>query len=373
MPLSVLPILRDSPPPQRQQWVPNPYLHVGPDRLYNPQTDRFLLDTDPGFATVRGLQEGTIERPFERTPEIAALLEQGWLTDDVEALSKLYRLKFVSLEAHSVCNQACYFCPVSLDPRERVFMPMEIYQRIVREVAELGEPIEAVFMISYNEPTADPRFIEQVRCLKEAGLPPATLTNGTGLTPQRVDQLVEMGGLRFLSINISTLDRERYQRDRGHDHLRNVMRNLDYAKDRAVAQDMDIVVLGTGNDDHQQDFESIQRYFEGSRFNPKYFVVNDRAGYLQIGMTAFGHEKQLCGCDYMGSRPIQHLHITPRAKVILCCQDYSETFEVGDLNTHSVREVLIGRAMRQARQQVYGIEETPANFFCKNCRYALKR
>ncbi len=370
---SALPILSQPRRALVRSYVPSPYLHVGPDRLYNPLTDRFLLDSDPGFRLVRGLQEGTLEPATERTPEISRLLLDGWLTDDVDSLSRQYRLKYVSLEAHSVCNQACYFCPVSVEPRERVFMTMEQYQRIVREIAELGEPIEAVFMISYNEPTADPRFIEQVRCLKDAGLPPATLTNATGLTPDRVDQLVDMGGLRFLSINISTLDRERYEQDRGHDHLRQVLRNLEYAKDRPVAEDMDIVVLGTGDATHEQDFEAISERFAGSRFNVKQFVVNDRAGYLQIGMSAAGKDRELCGCDYMGSRPVQHLHITPRAKCILCCQDYDERWEVGDLNQQSVREVLEGEAFQRARRWVYGLEAAPRDFLCHNCRYALKR
>ena len=43
-------------------------------------------------------------------------------------------------------------------------------------------------------------------------------------------------------IRLSTLDRGRYQRDRGGDHLELVLRNLDHAKDKPVAQDMDIVV-----------------------------------------------------------------------------------------------------------------------------------
>ena len=54
-----------------------------------------------------------------------------------------------------------------------------LYERIIREIAELGEPIEAVAMIQYNEPTADRRFVDQVRTIKEAGLPAAVLSNGS--------------------------------------------------------------------------------------------------------------------------------------------------------------------------------------------------
>jgi wyosine [tRNA(Phe)-imidazoG37] synthetase (radical SAM superfamily) len=352
---------------------PNRFLHIGPDRVYNPLTDRMLCEGEPGYTELRGLLAGAVGEAELAASVRQHLLDGQWLAGSDEDLSRRFLLKYVSLEAHTVCNQSCYFCPVSVAPREAHFMPTERYLDIVRQLAEFRSTIEAVFMISYNEPTADKRFVEQVRTIREAGLPPAVLTNGTGLTPRRIDELVELGGLRYLSINLSTLDRARYRDDRGGDHLEKVLGHLDYARDRAVSQDMDIVVLGTGDEIHQRDFADIGRRFAGSRFNVKYFVVNDRAGYLRIGLAANNAEKRLAGCEHMGSRPLQHLHITPHSKCILCCQDYSESVVVGDLNTASVREVLTGPEMARMRRYVYGIEESPASFICRNCKFAITR
>jgi MoaA/NifB/PqqE/SkfB family radical SAM enzyme len=243
----------------------------------------------------------------------------------------------------------------------------------VGELAAWRDTIEAVFMINYNEPTADKRFVDQVRTIRAAGLPPAVLTNGTGLTPQRVDALVEMGGLRFLSINLSTLDRERYRKDRGGDHLEMVLRYLDYAKDKPIAEQMDMVVLGTGDDNHRRDFEEISRRFAGSRFTVKSFEVMDRAGYLQIGLKPAVPNQRLCGCENVGSRPLQHLHITPRGKCVLCCEDYDEKYVVGDLARESVRDVLTGPALAQMRRWAYGIDEAPRDFICRGCSFALTR
>jgi hypothetical protein len=351
-------------------WRPSPYLHIADDRLYNPHTDQTLTQGEPGYAELRLLVD-TKARDLAWSDEIEPLAEAGWLVDSETDLSRRFHLKYVSLEAHTVCNQECYFCPVSVSPRKPYFMPTETYERIVGEIAALDEPIEAVFMISYNEPTLDNRFLDQVRCIRDAGLPPSTLTNGTGLTPQRIDALVEMGGLRFLSINISTLDRDRYRQDRGQDHLRQVLRNLDYAKDKPVGEDMHIVVLGMGDDTHRKDYEELAERFAGSRFDVRFWVANDRAGYLEVGLKAEG-QGRLCGCEHMGSRPIHHLHITPRAKCILCCQDYDEAAEVGDLNRNSVLEVLAGDAFAQARRQVYGLEEAPERFICHNCKFSLR-
>jgi hypothetical protein len=228
-------------------------------------------------------------------------------------------------------------------------------------------------MICYTEPPLDMRFVVLVATIRGAGLPPAVLTNGTGLTPARADALVELGGLRFLSINLSTLDADKYEHDRGGRHLDLVLRNLDYCKDLPLAEQMDMVVLGTGDERHQSDFREIQQRFAGSRFNVKYFEVNDRAGILQIGHRAMHHGKRLAGCDLVGSRPLQHLHINPRGQCILCCQDYNETVVVGDLTQQSVLEVLTGQEMMRARRDIYGITEASANFICRNCKFAITR
>jgi molybdenum cofactor biosynthesis enzyme MoaA len=353
--------------------VPEPYLHLGPDRVYNPLTDRLLREGEPGYALLRSLLAGEATVAGSATPELEQLRHDGWLVADDGGLDRRFLLKYASIEAHTVCNQACYFCPVSVAPREDFFMPTEQYERIVGELAAFRSTLEAVFMINYNEPTADPRFVEQVRTIRRAGLPPAVLTNGSGLTPARVDQLLESGGVRFLSINLSTLDRERYADTRGGDHLPIVLRNLDYVKDKPVAERMDIVVLGTGDEAHRRDHEEIGHYFAGSRFDVKYYEVMDRAGYLQIGMKAALPERRLAGCENGGSRPLQHIHITPRAKVVFCCEDYDEYHIVGDLNESSIAQVLAGDEIAKLRRWSYGLEESPAHFMCRKCTYALRR
>lgn len=370
-------ITHHAPPPTERQgepvFVPSPYLHVTDDSIHNPMTDRTIGPGDEDFGRLCGLVREEIAVDAFGAEVRQRLREQGWIYDpeSLEDLSRGFYLKYVSLEAHSVCNQACYFCPVSVSPREAHFMPMDQYREILGQLTAYRDTIEAVFMIAYNEPTLDRRFIDQVRAIKEAGLPPATLTNGSGLTPERIDSLVELGGLRFLSINLSTLDRLRYNEDRGKDQLPQVMKNLEYAWDKPVAQEMDIVVLGPGDERHQKDFDDITERFRDSRFNVKYFVVNDRAGLLQVGTKGSAKQQRLKGCDLMGSRPIQHLHVDPWGRCILCCQDYHASHVVGDLTESTVEEVLTGPEMRKMRKLIYGLEDAPAEFICRNCPFAL--
>ena len=369
---SLLPVAAAKPSPRWGQLQLNPFLHVGPDRVYNPLTDRTVAQGEPAYAALRGVLGGA--EPASLPAGVrAGLAEQGWLLPADTEPAKEFRLKYVSLEAHTVCNQACYFCPVSIAPREDYFMPMDLYERILGELSAYRDTIEGVAMINYNEPTADKRFVDQVRAIKAAGLPPAVLSNGTGLTPARVDALLELGGLKFLSINLSTLDQDRYRRERGGDHLKVVLRNLDYLKDKPLAETMDMVVLGTNSEDHRRDFAAISERFAGSRFTVKFFEVMDRSGHIQIGLKPAVPNQRLCGCDNLGSRPLQHLHITPHGKCLLCCEDYDEKYVVGDLARESVQDVLTGPALGLMRRWIYGLEEAPKDFLCRGCTFALTR
>ena len=356
------------------QWlIPDPYVHVGADRLYHTLTDTTLLEGEPGYAELRSLQEGILQ-PIQLEPEAVELLRRGnWLVDRREPLDQRYLLKYVKLEAHTVCNQGCYFCPVAYDRRASYFMPTEQYESILDQLVAYRHTIEGVIMINYNEPTVDKRFVDQVRSIRARGLPPAVLTNGTGLTPSKIDAVVEAGGLRYLSINLSTLDQARYTKERGTGNVAQILRNLDHAKELPVADEMDIVVLGTGDATHRADHEEIRRRFEGSRFEVKYFEVMDRAGHLEVGHKPAEPHRRLCGCENVGSRPMQYIHITPHGKCLLCCEDYDEHYVVGDLNVQTIDQVLRSPEMARMRRWVYGVEEAPEDFLCRKCVFALKR
>ena len=345
--------------------IANPYLHYASDRIYNPLNDRALTPADGAWvAWQRFLDGGQADE---------SLVRDEWIIDRDHDLSRQSLLKIVSLEMMTTCNQKCYFCPVSVAPREDESMTEELFASIVNQLTSYRATLEGVFLQSYNEPTLDRRFVDHCRALFAAGLPVAVLTNASGLTAAKSDALMAAGTLRYLCVNLSTLDRERYKHDRGEDHLNLVLRNLDHIRDKPIAQQMRIVVLGELTDAHRADYEAIRERFAGSRFEIELAQAQDRAGWLDVGMKTMTPKKKLAGCDLIGSRPIQHLHITPRGACILCCQDYDENYIVGDLTTSTIPEVLAGDAMATMRRWTYGVEEAPEDFICRTCVWAIER
>lgn len=347
-------------------WEVSPFLHHSDERIYDPLTDRALVPADEAWTHFQGFLD--TGRPHEQ------LVRDGWVLPAGTDLSKRFHLKIVSLETSSTCNQKCYFCPVSVAPRPDEEMPTEVFERVVSQLAEFRDTIEGVFLQSYNEPTADRRFVQHCRTLTEAGLPVAVLTNGSGLTPKNADELVRMGGLRYLCVNLSTVDDEAYQRDRGADHLKIVLRNLDHMRDLRVAKEMRIIVLGKGDAEHDRNFLEVQERYAGSLFDIQRHVTVDRGGWqLEVGYAAVRHVGRLAGCDLLGSRPLQHIHITASGDCILCCQDYDERYVVGSVQRESVREILEGDQMALMRRWTYGVEEAPDDFICRSCVFAITR
>lgn len=340
----------------------NPFLHVDADRVYDPLTDRALVPGDGAYERFRAFERGEAAHDLD-----------GFVVRNGDDWSRRSHLKIVSLETMIACNQKCYFCPVSIAPRADYTMPDELFARIVEELKAHRATLQSVFLQSYNEPTLDRRFLDQCRTLFAAGLPVAVLSNGSGFTPAKTDALASEGPLRYLCINLSTLDRERYKNDRGADHLPVVLKNVDYMATQPVAEDMKIVVLGTGDAVHAADFEAIRERYANTRFTVEQHVVMDRAGWLDVGMKAADRSRPMAGCDNVGSRPLQHLHITPHGRCVLCCEDYDEKYVVGDLTTSSIEEVLAGDELAKLRRWIYGIEEAPDDFMCRDCVFARRK
>lgn len=362
---------KETPQPGADGWIVEPFLHSRLHRFYNPLTDRTLEPDDPLFEPLQSTR-ADLARIAGLPPDVRTrLIEDNWLVRADQNHAARFRLLFVSLETHSLCNQSCSFCPVAQARRPAQWMPDALFASIVAQLAAYRNTVRAVFLNHYNEPTLDPRLPAQIRALTRHGLPAAFNTNGTRLTPALVDALAADGGLAFLSVNLSTLDPERYATERGSRLLARVLRNLDYAGDRPLAARMEIAVLGDGSAAHEEVRTQIARRFAASRFTVKAFTLCDRAGLVPQGAHAL-MPSRLAGCDQMGSRPIQHTHITPAGHCVLCCQDYAENYTYGDLTVEPLAGALSGAAAQRLRRWAYGLDDAPAGFICRRCCFAIR-
>ncbi len=348
--------------------APSPYLHDRGTAVYNPLSGATLVKESPAYAALARIASGG--DPAADPGILEHLRAARFLIEDAAAESYRTHLLYVSLETCTSCNHRCPFCPVSVDPREKEVMSQELFVSLVDQVVEAGGRNVVVFLSNYNEPTVDPLFEERCRVLFDRGLPVSILSNASHFDPDRAERLEKMGRFRYIGINLPTLDPERYLKLHGTKDLARVVANVDAMRTRTLAEETAIVVLGDEDDAHRRDLAAIRERFEPKGWQVKPFKIRSRPASGTY-VPEPPPKKRLRGCDLMGSRPFEHLHVTATARAVLCCQDYYENLTVGDLKTQTVAELLGGETMARLRRWTYGVEEAPADFLCRRCEFAL--
>ena len=350
--------------------VVSPYLHDRGSVLYNPVTGESLPKDGPGYQALSRIRKGL---PAEVESGVLEHLRVArFLIDDLETETRRSHLLYVSLETCTSCNHRCPFCPVSVDPREREVMSQELFESIADQVVAIGGRSVVVFLSNYNEPTIDPLFEERCLALFARGLPVSLLTNASHLDPDRAERIARSGRFRYIGINLPTLDPERYQRMHGTRDLARVLANIDALRAREIGEETAIVVLGDNDAAHRKDVREIRERFEPLGWVVKQFRIRSRPASGTF-IPEPPPVKELRGCELMGSRPFEHLHITATGKAVLCCQDYYEKLTVGDLKTDTVAGILGGDVMARLRRWTYGVEPAPDDFLCRRCEFALGR
>jgi hypothetical protein len=145
---------------------------------------------------------------------------------------------------------------------------------------------------------------------------------------------------------------------------------MDAMHARELSEETAIVVLGAEDEEHLRDVAEIRAHFEPKGWVVKQFKIRSRpdSGTYVVEPPPI---KKLRGCELVGSRPFEHIHVTGTGVVVLCCQDYYEKLTIGNLKTQTVAEVLGGDAIARMRRWVYGVEEAPEDFLCRRCEFAI--
>ena len=136
-----------------------------------------------------------------------------------DRLTKLY------IEVTTACNLDCTMCERRTWSDEPFgFMPLESFRSLMTQVKALPAP-PIIHFGGYGEPTTHPHFLELVRLAKETGAKVEMTTNGTLLTEDLAQALIDLDMDRIV-VSIDGVTPEVYGDIRIHSSFERVVENF---------------------------------------------------------------------------------------------------------------------------------------------------
>lgn len=308
------------------------------------------------------------------------------------------------IEMTNICNFDCNFCPIRRSTRKPGRMEIDLFRKIVDEVAETGIAKRIGFHVM-GEPLLHPDIFSAIAYVAEKGLRSTLTTNGGPLVNSKLQDLIK-SPLNSLAISLETNDaREHESRRSGLDftayygqvleaiaelreksntymtiHLMNTLTKRFFTLDndiginrreRNLRKKIGILIgdirLAIGR---PLSLEEVTRATAKIRVNlPKHIEIDKQIQlYIQFfwdwgnAFTARKvHPAKIGCCGYAG----RNAAVLYDGRVTLCCGDYDGKTALGRVQDSSLVELLESAMMRRV---VGGfIRSRVVHSYCQRC------
>jgi radical SAM protein with 4Fe4S-binding SPASM domain len=103
------------------------------------------------------------------------------------------------------------------------------------------------------------------------------------------------------------------------------------------------------------------------KYRPKvyFFKYNDRAGNVRKELSFNTKRKTLEG--FSCHRINKWLHFAYTGELVLCCNDYSKQYVLGDITKQTLPEILDSDKWKHFKDMIEGRIESPEDFICRRC------
>lgn len=302
----------------------------------------------------------------------------------------LQQAQKVYFEVTNYCNFCCDFCPATESKRRRQHMDYALFAKGIRDIVRDNIADTVGFHI-LGEPLLYPRIFEAVAHAKSQRLRTEINTNGSLLTGERAQALVE-AGLDTLCISVQVLD-AREHACRGSalsydQYYRRVMEAVQIIRAAGSSTELVLCTMDTSTQKYfdmdkpmrvQGQRKAFERNLTGFiqdlytaigkpverpkvqsalgklNLNTPQFVQLDQRLKVYVQPladwgNAFTQRKvypaQFGACGYA----LSNVGVLNTGQVTICCADYDGGTSLGNLANHSLAELLSSEKARAIRQ-----------------------
>lgn len=316
---------------------------------------------------------------------IKASIEKPWIIDGimhlvnlpllVQAYQRLYSpviskklslpSKQIAIETYNICNLKCIMCPYPKMTRPKTKMSMSLFQRIVDDVSKNG--FTELNLSLYSEPLLDDLLFQRISYAKEKGLKVGFTSNGTLLTPDKIQGILE-SELDWIVFSVDSDKKKSYEHIRvGADFeetCANIKELIDCRREKNSAKPQIIIHSTIVTKDNLHASKLLAQILTGADHFTMALADSRREDDFCFTKKSFSkvHKGRLYPCPILWGAPT----VMSNGKVVLCCKDYDGSIELGDLNKQTIREIWNSDKLSRIKELHLRGEGCKIEL-CKNC------
>lgn len=252
----------------------------------------------------------------------------------------------IMIEVTNVCNLKCTTCYSHQDWREKRFMSLDIFKKIVNDIP--SPETKTISLYNYGEPLMHPDIWEMVRYAKTSKIKNVKIaTNGTYLTARKSLELIRWW-LDYLSISVDGTTQEVYEKFRIWGNIKEVLTHtkqiVELKKKLWAGPKIELQFIIMSHNQHQiPSVEALARNLGVDYLRYKTVLIKDQKWWSllpkDVQYTRYNpkiEKKNTC------HKPEQGIVINVDGEVIPCCyitDDFIPVHRFWNIETKWLQEV----------------------------------
>lgn len=272
--------------------------------------------------------------------------------------------KVIEVQFHNKCNSNCLICPYKDMNYSYKSMTNELFEKLLSEIDE--KKLKRIIPYLNNEPFLDVNFIEKVKKIRNK-FKKIEIEISSNVSMIKEKDIIALNSLNITELRLSVFGYEK-------DTYNKMMPCLNYEKTfeklKTISNIMSktstiisIVMIDTG-EISEQEFIDMEKMCKSLGFNFERWGFLDRSDNVTYKSNNIYNEN-VSYCEQ--NRPLERMHILSDGRVIFCCQDWSHSLVVGDINNNTISEVWNSKVYNNARNSLYD-KEKDSPLICKKCK-----
>ena len=270
----------------------------------------------------------------------------------------------IVVETIAYCNLRSIMCPQPALKRQRGEMPLEVYRKIIDEVAKESPSSNLWLALMGESLLVGHKLAEMIAYAKQKGIQKVHLNTNARFMDGKMAEKLIASGVDEIIVGLDAFTKETYDRVRVGGDFNETVKNIEHLlkikKERRLEKPVVIMQLIVMEENEREE-EQFKRYWLG-----KGAVVKIRP---KLGWGAGVEAKNLNLPESERNFPCPWLNRTVSihwsGRLAQCDADYEGSYSPGDIKTQTIRDIWEGELAARRDRHWKG---DFTHDLCKNCK-----